>query len=82
MGTAGLSTLLYLEVLDASFSFDGVIGAFAIGQNVLIIVAGLGIRALFVRSMTVQLVRREHWCSTATSSTALPGRSTQWPCAC
>lgn len=57
VGTAGLSTFLYLEVLDASFSFDGVIGAFAISQNVLVIAAGLGIGALFVRSMTVQLVR-------------------------
>ena len=56
-GKAGLSTFLYLEVLDASFSFDGVIGAFAISTNVLVIAAGLGIGALFVRSMTVYLVR-------------------------
>ncbi|MFC3688127.1 DUF475 domain-containing protein [Aquipuribacter hungaricus] len=56
-GKAGLSTFLYLEVLDASFSFDGVIGAFAISSNVLVIAAGLGIGALFVRSMTVYLVR-------------------------
>ena len=56
-GKAGLSTFLYLEVLDASFSFDGVIGAFAITSNVLVIAAGLGIGAVFVRSMTVYLVR-------------------------
>jgi hypothetical protein len=49
---------LYLEVLDASFSFDGVIGAFALSRNVIAIAAGLGIGALFVRSLTVQLVRR------------------------
>jgi hypothetical protein len=44
--------------LDASFSFDGVIGAFAISTNVLVIAAGLGIGAVFVRSMTVYLVRQ------------------------
>ena len=57
-GTAGFSTFLYLEVLDASFSFDGVIGAFAISTNVIVIAAGLGIGAVFVRSMTVYLVRQ------------------------
>ena len=57
-GKAGFSTFLYLEVLDASFSFDGVIGAFAISTNVVVIAAGLGIGALFVRSMTVYLVRQ------------------------
>lgn len=58
VGKAGFSTFLYLEVLDASFSFDGVIGAFAITTNVLVIAAGLGIGAVFVRSMTVYLVRQ------------------------
>lgn len=57
-GKAGFSTFLYLEVLDASFSFDGVIGAFAISSNVLVIASGLGIGAVFVRSMTVYLVRQ------------------------
>ena len=57
VGKAGFATFLYLEVLDASFSFDGVIGAFAISTNVLVIAAGLGIGAVFVRSMTVYLVR-------------------------
>jgi uncharacterized protein len=57
-GLAALSTLLYLEVLDASFSFDGVIGAFAITSNVLLIAAGLGIGALWVRSLTVFMVRK------------------------
>ncbi|NHZ89153.1 DUF475 domain-containing protein [Massilia sp. CCM 8733] len=47
---------LYLEVLDASFSFDGVIGAFAITSDVVIIMLGLAIGAMFVRSMTVYLV--------------------------
>lgn len=49
---------LYLEVLDASFSFDGVIGAFAITKDVVIIMIGLAIGAFFVRSMTIYLVRQ------------------------
>ena len=50
---------LYLEVLDASFSFDGVIGAFAITSDPIIIALGLGlIGAMFVRSLTVFLVRK------------------------
>lgn len=55
---AGLSNFLYLEVLDASFSFDGVIGAFAITNMVLLIAIGLGIGAVWVRSMTIHIVRR------------------------
>jgi uncharacterized protein len=54
----GLAGFLYLEVLDASFSFDGVIGAFAITRDVVIIMLGLGIGAMFVRSLTVSLVRK------------------------
>ncbi len=54
---AGLIAFLYLELLDASFSFDGVIAAFAITKDVLLIAAGLGIGAIYVRSMTVHLLR-------------------------
>lgn len=54
----GLAGFLYLEVLDASFSFDGVIGAFAITKDVVIIMLGLAIGAIFVRSMTVYLVHK------------------------
>jgi hypothetical protein len=54
----GIGGFLYLEVLDASFSFDGVIGAFAITSDVVIIMLGLAIGAMFVRSMTVYLVRQ------------------------
>ncbi len=54
----GLAGFLYLEVLDASFSFDGVIGAFAITKDVVIIMLGLAIGAMFVRSMTVHLVHK------------------------
>lgn len=55
---AGFFNFIYLEVLDASFSFDGVIGAFAITQSVVLIAAGLGVGAVWVRSMTVHMVRR------------------------
>ncbi|MDR3158067.1 MAG: DUF475 domain-containing protein [Zoogloeaceae bacterium] len=54
----GAASFLYLETLDASFSFDGVIGAFAITRDVVLIMLGLGIGAMFVRSLTVHLVRR------------------------
>ena len=47
---------LYLEVLDASFSFDGVIGAFAVTKDVVLIAIGLGIGALWVRSLTIYMV--------------------------
>ena len=57
-GWAAFSLFMYLQVLDASFSFDGVIGAFAITDAVVLIAAGLGIGALWVRSMTVYMVRR------------------------
>ena len=58
-GKAGFFLFLYLEVLDASFSFDGVIGAFAITSDPIIIALGLGlIGAMFVRSLTVYLVRK------------------------
>lgn len=49
---------LYLEILDASFSFDGVIAAFAITSNPIIIALGLGIGALFVRSFTIVMVHK------------------------
>ena len=55
---SGLGGFLYLEVLDASFSFDGVIGAFALSNNMIIIALGLSIGAMFVRSMTIHLVRK------------------------
>ena len=57
VGWAAFASFMYLQVLDASFSFDGVIGAFAITNSVLLIMAGLGAGALWVRSLTVYLVR-------------------------
>src|SRR5690606_32261063 len=55
----GLGAFIYLEVLDASFSFDGVIGAFALTQNLFVIAIGLGIGAMYVRSMTIMLVEKK-----------------------
>ncbi|MGK4583444.1 DUF475 domain-containing protein [Kitasatospora sp. HPMI-4] len=57
-GKAAFFLFLYLEVLDASFSFDGVVGAFAISQNIFMITLGLGIGAMYIRSLTVFLVRK------------------------
>lgn len=54
----GAMAFCYLELLDASFSFDGVIGAFAITRDIVIIMLGLGIGAMFVRSLTVYLVNQ------------------------
>ena len=56
---AGLSAFLYLMVLDSSFSFDGVLGAFAITSDVILIAIGLGVGALWVRSLTLFMVKRK-----------------------
>jgi hypothetical protein len=48
------SKLVYLEVLDASFSIDGVIGAFAFTMSVPLILIGNGIGAVVVREFTVR----------------------------
>jgi len=56
---SGLAGFIYLEVLDASFSFDGVIGAFALSSDIFIIMVGLGIGAMFVRSLTIYFVEKK-----------------------
>jgi hypothetical protein len=58
VGWAAVAMFAYLEVLDASFSFDGVLGAFAITSKVVLIVIGLGIGAVWVRSLTVFMVKQ------------------------
>lgn len=55
---ASAGMFLYLEVLDASFSFDGVVGAFALTQSLFLIAIGLGIGAMFVRSITIIMVEK------------------------
>ena len=57
-GTAALALFVYLQLLDASFSLDGVIGAFAITVDPVLIAIGLGVGAFYVRSLTVLLVRK------------------------
>ncbi|QHC57204.1 DUF475 domain-containing protein [Rathayibacter sp. VKM Ac-2760] len=57
-GRAAFFLFLYLEVLDASFSFDGVIGAFAITSDPILIAIGLGVGAMYIRSLTIHFVHR------------------------
>src|SRR5574344_2448398 len=55
----GLISFIYLELIDASFSLDGVLGAFALSNDVVIITIGLAIGAMFVRSLTIMLVEKK-----------------------
>lgn len=54
---AGFALFVYLNVLDTAFSLDSVVGAFALSNSIPVIVAGLGIGAYFVRTLTIYLVR-------------------------
>jgi uncharacterized protein len=54
----GIASFIYLELIDASFSFDGVLGAFAVTQNIVVMAIGLGVGAFAVRSLTLLLVDR------------------------
>ena len=56
---SSIASLIYLEVLDASMSFDGVIGAFAITTEIFLVMLGLGVGAMFVRAMTINLVKND-----------------------
>lgn len=58
IGLMGLTSFLYLQVLDAGFSLDGVVGAFAITKDVVLIAIGLGVGAIWVRSLTIYMVHR------------------------
>ncbi|MBQ8168201.1 DUF475 domain-containing protein [bacterium] len=55
----GLISFIYLELIDASFSLDGVLGAFALSKDIVIITIGLAIGAMFVRSLTIMLVEKK-----------------------
>ncbi len=59
VAAGGLSLFLYLNILDSAFSLDGVVGAFALTNNLIIIAAGLGIGAYFVRSLTLYFVEQK-----------------------
>ena len=56
---AGLAAFIYLELIDASFSLDGVLGAFALTKDVVVITIGLAVGAFFVRSLTIMLVEKK-----------------------
>lgn len=58
LGKAGFGAFLYLETLDASFSFDGVVGAFAVSSNLFVIAIGLGIGAFYIRALTIMLAEK------------------------
>lgn len=58
-GCTGLVSFIYLELIDASFSLDGVLGAFALSKDIIIISIGLAIGAMFVRSLTIMLVEKK-----------------------
>jgi hypothetical protein len=51
-----ISKILYLEVIDATFSIDGVVGAFAFTLSVPLILLGNGLGAFVVREVTVKYV--------------------------
>ncbi len=57
--TGGITLFLYLNVLDSAFSLDGVVGAFALTNNLIIIMIGLGIGAYFVRALTLYFVEKK-----------------------
>jgi hypothetical protein len=58
-GKAGFAAFMYLELIDASFSLDGVLGAFAFSKDIVVIAVGLGVGAMFVRSLTIMLVEKK-----------------------
>lgn len=59
LATGGFTLFLYLNILDSAFSLDGVVGAFALTTNLIIIATGLGIGAYFVRSLTLYFVEQK-----------------------
>jgi hypothetical protein len=58
LAKGGFASFIYLELIDMSFSFDGVLGAFAVSQNIIIIMLGLGAGAFAVRNLTILMVDR------------------------
>lgn len=57
-GMSNISKILYLEVIDATFSIDGVLGAFAFTLSVPLILIGNGIGAIVVRQLTMGNIDR------------------------
>lgn len=57
-GLTDISKILYLEVIDATFSIDGVIGAFAFTLSVPLILLGNGLGAIVLRQLTIGNIAR------------------------
>ncbi len=57
-GLTDISKIIYLEVIDATFSFDGVLGAFAFTLSVPLIIIGNGLGAFILRQITVGNIAR------------------------
>jgi uncharacterized protein len=57
-GRAAFFLFCYLELLDATFSFDSVMGAFSVTLDIALITLGLAIGAAYIRCLTVFVVRR------------------------
>lgn len=56
-GLSDISKLFYLEVIDATFSIDGVLGAFAFTLSVPLILIGNGLGAFVVRELTMKNIK-------------------------
>ena len=57
-GVSDIAKILYLELLDTTFSIDGIVGAFAFTLSVPLILIGNGIGAIVVRQLTYHGVER------------------------
>lgn len=57
-GMSEISMIAYLEVLDSTFSIDGVIGAFAFTFSVPLILLGNGLGAFVLRKLTISNIER------------------------
>ncbi|HET9171093.1 MAG TPA: DUF475 domain-containing protein [Actinospica sp.] len=57
-GQGAFLLFVYLELLDATFSMDSVMGAFSVTVDIALITLGLAIGAAYIRSLTVYVVRK------------------------
>ena len=57
-GMSDISKILYLEVIDATFSIDGVLGSFAFTFSVPLILLGNGLGAIVLRQLTISNIDR------------------------
>ncbi len=57
-GHSDISKILYLEMVDAAFSIDGVLGSFAFTLFVPLILVGNGLGAIVLRQLTVSNIEK------------------------